>query len=77
MFKAQIAEDGKIRTIKNCDSYKQAYYACTEAIIKEDEAFHYSYSMKYLMNGYSKDKLFPFGSTKGQVGKKTFLIKEV
>lgn len=77
MFKAQVAQSGKIRTIKKCETYKQAYYACTEAILREDEALHYSYSMKYLMNGYSTQKLFPYGSTKGHIGNKTFLIKEV
>lgn len=76
MYKVKVAANKTIRTIRNCETYQDAYYTCTEAMIREDEDLYYSCSTKYLLSGFSNDRLFPFGSTKAKVGKKIFLIEQ-
>lgn len=47
----------KVKTFSN---YKRAYYYIGDLLQKKD-TLHYSYSLKYMMDGYDRKKIFPYG----------------
>jgi hypothetical protein len=51
----------KLKTFTN---YKDAYYFICEKFSRREDGLHYSYSLKYMMSGYDKTKLFEYGCIK-------------
>ena len=43
-------------------TYKNAYYYIGDVLQKKD-CLHWSYSLKYMMDGYDRRKLFKYGDT--------------
>lgn len=58
-------EDGTFKKVrKKFADYKSAHrYVCNIFYRKED-GLHWAFSLKYLLDGYSKKKIFPFGILK-------------
>jgi hypothetical protein len=48
------------RKVKQFNDYKRAYYYIGDLLQKKD-TLHWSYSVKYLMDGYDRKKIFPYG----------------
>lgn len=48
------------KTINKFKEYKKAYYFVGDYLQKND-SLHWSYSLKYLMDGYDRKKIFIFG----------------
>jgi hypothetical protein len=50
------------KSIKNFRTYKKAYYFVGNKL-QTKHNLHFSYSIKYLMCGYDRKKIFPLGKT--------------
>lgn len=52
----------KYITLRKFKTYKSAYYYTANILWRENNNLNWSYSIKYLCNGYSKKKIFIYGS---------------
>jgi len=48
--------------VKQFSNYKRAYYYVGDLLQKKD-TLHWSYSLKYMMDGYDRKRLFPYGNS--------------
>ena len=69
-------KDGTFLNLKTFATYKQAYYFVAEKYIRQGTGMHYSFGLKYLMDGYDKSKLFKFGCLDFKHNSQHFKIQE-
>lgn len=53
----------RYKTLASVRNYERAWDIVAERIIDKDGTIHYSLNLQYLCKGYTKQRLFPFGST--------------
>ena len=65
------------KILSKFSSYEDAYYCIGNILWKENENFSWSYSCKYLHDGYDKSKIFIFGKTYIKKNNKCYKILEI
>ena len=53
----------RYRTVSRKRNYKNAWNQVVDDLLKNDANLHFSYSLQFLCKGYTKQRIFPFGST--------------
>lgn len=69
--------DGKFKKVKEFEDYKKAHRYVCNIFYKKEDGLHWSYSLKYMMSGYCKRKIFQFGVLKFKRGDIEFKIKSL
>ena len=64
MYIVQVKEARQedYKEVARFKDYKKAYYHTGE-MLADNSDLHWSYSLKYMMDGYNKNKLFIHGAT--------------
>jgi len=56
--------DGSFKTVRKFKEYKDAFYYCTEKFVSHEDGLHYSHSLKYVMHGYDRTRIWVMGCLK-------------
>ena len=79
MYNVLIKEVGvgiPYQKVKRFRTYKKAHRFIGHELWKENPNFHWSYSLKYLQDGYEKKKIFMFGDNFVRRNNKCYRILE-
>lgn len=70
-----VGSEYAYQQVKRFRTYRNAYYYIAEILWRQNPNYHWSYSLKYLQDGYDKKKIFPFGNNFIRKNKKCYKIK--
>jgi len=69
--------DGTFKKVTEFDEYKKAHRYICNIFYRKEEGLHWSYSLKYMMNGYCKRRIFEFGTLKFKRGDTEYKINSL
>lgn len=70
-------KDGSYTKLNTFSEYKKAYYFVCDKFYQREDGLHWSYSLKYMMYGYDRTKLFEYGCLKFKRGSSEYKIESL